>query len=159
MTDVQYWRFRKGNQSVNCSNVCSHFGLIALSACLCFFVTGVLGAGEESIAGNERPLHALIDSHIEAGWKEARLRPAAMASDAEFLRRVFLDLTGIIPAADVARMFLDDDSPEKRAKLIDRLLDSPEYALHMARVMDVMLNERRIATIRSYNVPIEKWRD
>lgn len=144
---------------MNWSDVCRRFGLIALSACLLFYVTGVLGAGEESVAGNERPLHELIDEHIEANWKEAKLRPAAMASDAEFLRRVFLDLTGIIPAADVARTFLDDDSPEKRAKLIDRLLDSPEYSLHMARVMDVMLNERRIATIRSYNIPIEEWRD
>jgi hypothetical protein len=158
-TAAQLWRYPKDNLFVNSSDVDRRFGLITLSVCLWFYVTGVLGAGEESGVRNERQLHELIDEHIEAGWNEDNLHPAVFASDAEFLRRVFLDLTGMIPAADIARTFLEDDSPEKRARLIDRLLDSPEYSLHMARVMDVMLNERRIATIRSYNVPIKEWLD
>jgi hypothetical protein len=118
-----------------------------------------LWAGEAPVAKNQRPLHEFIDEHIATRWKTQGLKPAKMAADAEFLRRVCLDLTGIIPTSDAARTFLDDDSPEKRQKLIDQLLDSPEYAMHMARVVDVMLIERRIATIRSYDVTTEKWRE
>ncbi|HJN07784.1 MAG: DUF1549 domain-containing protein [Pirellulaceae bacterium] len=85
---------------------------------------------------SEPSLHNLVDEHIEAGWEKRSVKPAEISSDAEFLRRVCLDLTGIIPTADDVRAFLNDNSPEKRAKLIGRLLDSPEYALHMARVFD-----------------------
>ena len=105
------------------------------------------GPDEVSHFESEPSLHELVDQHIEAGWKKRSERPAKIASDTEFLRRVCLDLTGIIPTADEVRAFLDDNSSDKREKLIDRLLDSPEYALHMARVLDVMLTERRVATI------------
>jgi hypothetical protein len=70
-------------------------------------------------------------------------RPASGASDAEFLRRLSLDLWGSIPSADEARRFLDDRSPDKRAALVLRLLDHPRYAVHMTHVFDVMLLERR----------------
>jgi hypothetical protein len=50
------------------------------------------------------------------------------------LRRVTLDLTGTIPTADDTRAFLNDNSADKRAKLIDRLLASPEHARHLAAV-------------------------
>ena len=62
---------------------------------------------------------------------------------AEFLRRVTLDLTGTIPTATEARAFLDDKTPGKREKLIDRLLNSPLYIRHMANVFDIILMERR----------------
>jgi len=70
---------------------------------------------------------------------------AGPASDAEFLRRCYLDLIGTIPTAAEARAFLDDRSPDKRTRLIDRLLGSPEHARFMANVFDVMLMERRPA--------------
>src|SRR5207247_1645348 len=68
---------------------------------------------------------------------------APPASDAEFLRRVYLDLAGTIPTADEARAFLADTDPSKREKLIDRLLASPAYARRMAQHFDVVLMERR----------------
>ncbi len=71
------------------------------------------------------------------------LRAAAPASDAEFLRRIYLDLIGTIPAATEARAFLNDRSPGKRPALIDHLLASPEHARHLATVFDVLLMERR----------------
>lgn len=76
-----------------------------------------------------------------------------VASDAEFLRRVTLDLNGIIPTAAEARAFLDDPSPNKREQLVDRLLSSPRYAIHMANVFDVMLMERR----PDKHVPTPEW--
>ena len=85
-------------------------------------------------------LHERIDALVEA----AAAGPlAAPASDADFLRRAYLDLNGTIPDAAVVRTFLDDPSPAKRQALVDRLLERPQFARHMARVFDVMLLERR----------------
>ncbi len=95
------------------------------------------------------PLHQRIDQAVTA-------RPAAPpASDAEFLRRVSLDLAGTIPTAAEARAFLQDTTPAKRQALIDRLLASPEHARHLATAFDVMLMERLPAT----NVPEAQWRE
>ena len=80
---------------------------------------------------------------------------APNASDAEFLRRVSLDLTGVIPSAGEARAFLANPSATKRQQLIDRLLASPAYAWHMQDVFDVMLLERR----RDRTVPQEQWQE
>ena len=59
---------------------------------------------------------------------QEKVNPARPADDAEFLRRVYLDLVGIIPTHEEAKAFLDDKAPDKRAKLIDRLLEHPRYA-------------------------------
>jgi Protein of unknown function (DUF1549)/Protein of unknown function (DUF1553) len=64
---------------------------------------------------------------LAARWSEAKVRPAEIADDGEFLRRVSLDLIGKIPTAAEARDFLDDPSEGKRLALIERLLDSPAY--------------------------------
>jgi Protein of unknown function (DUF1549)/Protein of unknown function (DUF1553) len=103
-----------------------------------------------ALAGGE-PLHRRIDRAVEAKFDG---EIAAPATDAEFLRRVCLDLTGMIPSSADARAFLDDPSPYKRTRLIDRLLDSPEYARRMQDVFDVMLMERR----DDVNVPAADWR-
>lgn len=58
---------------------------------------------------------------------------APRASDAEFLRRVHLDLVGAPPSAAEARAFLDDPAPDKRARLVERLSSSEDFAAHWAR--------------------------
>src|SRR4030095_16561706 len=73
-----------------------------------------------------------IDEIIAARLKAEGVEPAARSSDAEFLRRVSLDLTGAIPRVADVRAFLADERPDKRARMIDRLLDSPAHATHMA---------------------------
>jgi len=101
-----------------------------------FLTIALLAAG----AAAEEPLHVRIDALIDA----ASVGPvAAPASDADFLRRVYLDLAGMIPSAAETRAFLADASLDKRARLIDRLLDSPQFARHMSLVFDVLLMERR----------------
>lgn len=65
------------------------------------------------------------------------------ADDGEFLRRVYLDLAGRIPTSDEARAFLADPAADKRAKVVDQLLASPDYARRMADAMHVMLMERQ----------------
>lgn len=75
------------------------------------------------------------------------------AGDAEYLRRVSLDLIGMPPTADEARAFLADTDPSKREKLVDRLLASPQHTRHLAATLDVMLMERRANT----HVPQDEW--
>ena len=73
-----------------------------------------------------------IDRHVQAKLKQFRYHPAGLASDEVFLRRVYLDVTGLLPAPEKAKTFLVDETKEKRARLIDELLDSPEHAAFWA---------------------------
>jgi len=73
-----------------------------------------------------------VDEVVFARLARVGLQPARPASDAVFLRRVFLDVTGTLPTADEARAFLADTSPNKRSALIDRLLERDEYADYWA---------------------------
>jgi hypothetical protein len=117
----------------------------------------VLVASSLPAAGPPRrrvALHQRIDELIAARKDFARYQ-APRASDAEFLRRVYLDLTGKIPSTTEAKAFLTDRRADKRRVLIDRLLASPEHALHMAGVFDVMLMERRPDRF----VPRAAWRE
>ena len=114
-----------------------------------------LAAGLPASARAGEPLHRRIDEAIAAGQKGLARHVAGPASDAEFVRRLYLDLTGSPPTAAAARAFLQDPAPNKRQALIDRLLASPEHARHLATVLDVMLMERR----RDKNVPRSAWRD
>jgi hypothetical protein len=99
-------------------------------------------------------LHERIDQLI-AGKADFQKQAAAPASDAEFLRRAYLDLTGTIPSSTEARAFLKDASGAKRSQLIERLLTSPEHARYLATVFDVMLMERR----PDKHVPRAQWLD
>lgn len=86
------------------------------------------------------PLHQRIDAAVNA----APLGPvAAICSDADFLRRVSLDLHGMSVSGVEAKAFLDDPAPDKRAKFIDKLIASPRFARHVANRFNVMLMERR----------------
>lgn len=88
----------------------------------------------------DTPLHERIDGLVEA----AALGPTApLCDDAEFLRRVYLDLSGTIPASDETREFLADGSAEKRRRLVGRLLDTPQFARQMAHFFDATWMERR----------------
>ena len=68
-----------------------------------------------------------IDEHVFAKLKKFNIPPSGPATDAEFLRRVCLDLTGTLPPAGRVREFLADTNPDKRDRLIDVLLNTPEY--------------------------------
>ena len=100
----------------------------------------------------DEPLHTRIDQIVE----QANFGVVApVASDGDFLRRLYLDLTGSIPSSSVAHAFLDDPSNDKRAKVVDRLLNSPQYIRHMTNVFDVMLLERRG---EKHGVKADEWR-
>src|SRR5688572_17632352 len=79
----------------------------------------------------QQPLHQRIDALVAAKTPNYDKIAAALADDAEFLRRIYLDLTGCVPSANQARAFLDDKDANKRQKLIEQLLASPEHARHL----------------------------
>jgi hypothetical protein len=92
-------------------------------------------------ASAEPNLSERIDKLLDKG------KPAARQSDdAEFLRRVWLDLAGMIPPPAEARAFLADKSPDRRVKLIDRLLASDAHLQHLTQMLDTVLMDRRPAT-------------
>ncbi len=79
-------------------------------------------------AWNNPPENNFIDSAVFEKLKQLQILPSELCTDDEFLRRVTLDLTGRLPTADEAKAFLADRSPSQRMALVDRLLDSDEYA-------------------------------
>lgn len=90
-------------------------------------------------------LRQAIDREVAAGWQKQKITPSARSSDAEFLRRVYLDLVGTIPTYEEAATFLDDASSDKRSQLIERLLADPRYAQHQADLWDLILFTRNPA--------------
>jgi hypothetical protein len=68
-----------------------------------------------------------IDDLALAKWKNLRLAPSKLADDPTFLRRAYLDAAGILPTAEEVETFLADNSPEKRAKTIEKLLERDEF--------------------------------
>ena len=105
------------------------------------------------VPGNALPHQ--VDTLIEAALPDFAKHASPLCSDAEFLRRVTLDLTATIPSSEATRRFLADTtaSGTKRARLIDRLLASPAYARRMQYLLDWILMERRA----SENVPSAAW--
>src|SRR5262245_50266048 len=95
-------------------------------------VAAFAGRDGQASEPNAGELAALIDRHIETRLETERIRPAELAGDAEFLRRVYLDLHGVVPTAEQAVCFLDDPDPTRRARLIDALLASPRYGEYLA---------------------------
>ncbi|MEC9122716.1 MAG: DUF1549 domain-containing protein, partial [Verrucomicrobiota bacterium] len=69
-----------------------------------------------------------VDKHIFTKLKAVGMPPSENSTDSTFIRRVSLDITGRMPTVEATKAFLADEDPAKRDKLIDRLLDSPEYA-------------------------------
>jgi hypothetical protein len=69
-----------------------------------------------------------IDHHVFAKQRTLRVAPSALAPDHVFLRRVYLDVLGILPTPDETRRFQADTRSDKRARLIDALLERPEFA-------------------------------
>jgi hypothetical protein len=73
-----------------------------------------------------------IDELVASKWERMKIQPSDLCTDAEFLRRVYLDLTGLPPTAEEVRAFMEETSPprEKRDAIIDKLIGSPQFVEH-----------------------------
>ncbi len=118
--------------------------LVAMAALGCVFVVGVAAAQEtDSVSIFELPDEPLVVSPIDravfARLDREGIRPSRLCSDSVFVRRAFLDLLGTLPTPGEVEAFLADSSPDKRSRLIERLLDREEFADYWAlRWCDVL---------------------
>lgn len=105
---------------------------------ICLLISAAVFASN-AYAGEPQPRTAKavakhIDQLITARWNEDSVKPTHTASDAEFLRRVYLDIAGRIPPASAVRKFLKDTSNDKRSNVIEKLLNAPTYNTHFTTV-------------------------
>jgi hypothetical protein len=102
---------------------------LAIVPVLLICLTDHRAPADDAIAVTE-----LIDRHIQARLDLQHFERAPQADDAEFLRRVFLDLHGVVPSADRGVAFLDSTDHNKRRELIEELLASPRFGEHFADI-------------------------
>jgi Protein of unknown function (DUF1549)/Protein of unknown function (DUF1553) len=86
---------------------------------------------------------SFVDEMLAASWKDAKVKPSPNATDAEFLRRSYLDLTGRIPNVQEASAFLDSKESGKRAKLIEYLLAHPDFSKNFGNEWTIVLVGRK----------------
>lgn len=85
---------------------------------------------------------SLTDKHMWNQWKRLGIAPSPEADDATFIRRATLDVCGSLPTAEEVTAYLADDRPDKRERLIERLLTRPEYASYFAMKWAAILQNR-----------------
>jgi hypothetical protein len=106
---------------------------------------------------NTAALSQRIDREIKDKLASEKVPASPKSEDAEFLRRAYLDLTGVIPSADKTKEFLDSSDPKKREKLIDELLASPAFGKHQADIWAGLLFQR-VTENRAIRVdPLKEW--
>ena len=98
-----------------------------------------------------------IDRHVWNKLERLGIPPGPLADDAAFARRVFLDTIGTLPTASEARRFLKEADPAKRERLIDELLERPEYADYWALRWSDLLRVDRDAVTAQGAVAMSRW--
>lgn len=98
-----------------------------------------------------------IDELVVAKWKKLGLRPSPVCDDATFLRRLTIDLCGRLPTVAETRSFLSDNGADKRAKAVDRLLDSPDYPAYFAMKWGSILRNSNLAGAEKAAYAFHNW--
>jgi hypothetical protein len=106
---------------------------LLLAACGGAQAPGVAGPGAPAAPAGK------LDDLLAASWKAAGVSPAPAISDGEFLRRASLDLIGRVPTLAETRGFIADRGEDRRGRLVDRLLASPEFGEHWGDVYSELL--------------------
>jgi hypothetical protein len=103
------------------------------------------------------PEHNYVDKHVFAKLKMLSIPPSELCSDHEFIRRAYLDVCAVLPTPAEVKAFLADQDRDKRARLIDKLLDRPEYADFWAlKWSDVLRISRKTLGADGANL-FHKW--
>jgi hypothetical protein len=111
-----------------------------------------------------QPQHNFIDELVDVKLRQLQFAPSGLCSDEEFLRRVYLDLIGLLPTVEETNAFLAEQSPNKRKQLIDRLLERPEFAkfwaLKWGDLLKLTTTQVGGSAVHKYHRWIEAaWRD
>ncbi|HEY2784854.1 MAG TPA: DUF1553 domain-containing protein [Fimbriiglobus sp.] len=98
-----------------------------------------------------------VDTHVFAKLKTMTIAPSALCTDAEFVRRAYLDATGRLPTSAEAKSFEADTAATKRARLVDHLLTLPEFADFWAlKWEDVLRSSRKTVQLKG-SVGLQSW--
>ena len=125
-----------------------------------WLLLGCLLAAEPGLpAPGPAALARLVDERLAELHHAAGIVPTERTDDAEFLRRVTLDLIGRIPTVSEVRAFLDDSSADKRRRKVDSLLQDPQHAKHFAHVWRALLlpEAETEPQLRYFQPGLEAW--
>ena len=120
--------------------------ILALTA----FVLGPSPAKAEELLPPNLPVEQVIDRYVDAQLQEAGLQPARPAGDANFIRRLTLDLAGRIPTLEETRIFLGASQAGKRVELVEHLMNAAAFVRHQATEFDTMLMNGTRGSVRPY---------
>lgn len=107
-------------------------------------------ASADDLLPPETPIEQAIDHYVNTKLQTAGVSAAAQADDANLLRRTMLDLVGRIPTPAEAKVYVADQSPDKRVKLVDRLLASPAFVRQQTAEFDALLMNGTGKDLREY---------
>ena len=125
------------------------FHLRSIPLVLALIAGGSVVSAEELLPA-DRPLHEAVDHYIDQKLKLEGVTPAPAADDANFIRRLTLDLVGRIPTAAETRAYVDSKDADKRVQLVERLMASTGYVRHQAGELDTMLMYGLRSSVRDY---------
>jgi len=101
---------------------------------------------------------ARVDALLAARWQQSSVQGAEPAGDAELLRRLYLDLTGVIPSVWDVQAYLDDTREDKYQRVVDDLLHSPAHATHLANVWRDLMLPRKVDPAQTPGlVGVQNW--
>ncbi|MFO0537549.1 MAG: DUF1549 and DUF1553 domain-containing protein [Planctomyces sp.] len=103
------------------------------------------------------PEHNFIDGLVWDKLQQLNIQPGELASDGVWLRRVFLDTIGTLPTAAEARQFLDDPAGDKRQRMVERLLERPEYSDYWAQRWSDLLQVDKDTVTPEGAVAMTRW--
>lgn len=103
------------------------------------------------------PEHNFVDRHVFDKLKMLNILPSDVCTDQEFIRRACLDLCGVLPSTDMVKEFLASTDKDKRARLIDQLLERPEYAdFWTLKWSDILRSNRKTIQVKGIHV-FQSW--
>ncbi|MGP0065258.1 MAG: DUF1549 domain-containing protein [Isosphaeraceae bacterium] len=100
----------------------------------------------------DRPIAEVVDHDLDQTLRKEGVKPAPTADDASMVRRLTLDLVGRIPTAAESIAYTESTDPDKKTRLIDRLMASPGFVRHQATELDTMLMAGARGSLRDYLV-------
>ena len=108
---------------------------------------------------NEPPVYNKVDQLVSAKWQRMKIEPSGVCTDAEFIRRIQLDLTGLPPTADQVKAFLSDKTPsrQKRDALVDKLVGNEDYIDHWTNKWADLLQVNRKFLGTEGSKPFRDW--
>ena len=100
-----------------------------------------------------------VDSHVYAKLQQVKVLPSDLSTDESFIRRIFIDLTGLPPTVEQIRSFLENEQPsrEKRTELIDSLVGSKEYVEHWTNKWADLLQVNRKFLGEEGSIALRNW--